>query len=64
MVAAGLGVTLIPEMAAAVESRSAPVVVQRLASPPSRTVGLVWRQSDPLADRYVGLADALRSFRA
>jgi LysR family transcriptional regulator, hydrogen peroxide-inducible genes activator len=62
MVAAGLGVTLIPEMAAAVEGRSAPVVVQRLADrPPSRTVGLVWRQSDPLADRYAGLADALRA---
>jgi LysR family hydrogen peroxide-inducible transcriptional activator len=63
MVAAGLGVTLIPEMAAPVETRSAPVVVQRLADrPPSRTVGLVWRQSDPLADHYAelarGLADA------
>jgi LysR family hydrogen peroxide-inducible transcriptional activator len=60
MVAAGLGVTLIPEMAAAVETRSAPVVVQRLADrPPSRTVGLVWRQSDPLADRYAELARGL-----
>ena len=61
MVAAGLGVTLIPEMAAAIEGRSAPVVVQRLADrPPSRTVGLVWRQSDPLADRYAELARGLR----
>jgi LysR family hydrogen peroxide-inducible transcriptional activator len=62
MVAAGLGVTLIPEMAAAVEGRSAPVAVQRLAAPaPSRTVGLVWRRSNPLADRYAGLADELRA---
>jgi LysR family transcriptional regulator, hydrogen peroxide-inducible genes activator len=61
MVAAGLGVTLIPEMAAAVESRAAPVVVQRLADhPPARTVGLVWRQSDPLADSYRALAQDLR----
>jgi LysR family hydrogen peroxide-inducible transcriptional activator len=60
MVAAGLGVTLIPEMAAEVEARSAPVVVQRLADrPPLRTVGLVWRQSDPLADRYRALAEDL-----
>ena len=60
-VAAGLGVTNIPEMAAAIEGRSAPVLVQRLADrPPSRTVGLVWRQSDPLADRYAELARGLR----
>jgi LysR family transcriptional regulator, hydrogen peroxide-inducible genes activator len=61
MVAAGLGVTLIPEMAAEVESRSAPVKVQRLTGQaPSRTVGLVWRRSNPLADRFVGLAEELR----
>jgi LysR family transcriptional regulator, hydrogen peroxide-inducible genes activator len=61
MVAAGLGVTLIPEMAAQVESRSAPVKVQRLTGQaPSRTVGLVWRRSNPLADRYAGLAEELR----
>jgi LysR family hydrogen peroxide-inducible transcriptional activator len=65
MVAAGLGVTLIPEMAAAVEGRSAPVVVERLADrPPSRTVGLIWRQSDPLAHSYSALADELRASRA
>jgi LysR family transcriptional regulator, hydrogen peroxide-inducible genes activator len=61
MVAAGLGVTLIPEMAARVESRAAPVILQRLADPqPSRTVGLVWRQSNPLADSYRTLAQDLR----
>ena len=61
MVAAGLGVTLIPEMAARVESRAAQVTLQRLADPqPSRTVGLVWRQSNPLAESYRGLAQDLR----
>lgn len=61
MVAAGLGVTLIPEMAARVESRSASVALQRLADPqPSRTVGLVWRQSNPLSDSYRALAQDLR----
>jgi LysR family hydrogen peroxide-inducible transcriptional activator len=60
MVAAGLGVTLIPEMAAQVEGRAAPVTIQPLAGPaPSRTVGLVWRQSNPLGERYRALAGAL-----
>ncbi|MGL4236467.1 LysR substrate-binding domain-containing protein [Tabrizicola sp.] len=62
MVGAGLGVTLIPEMAAAVEGRSAPVVLHRLPEPrPSRTIGLVWRRSNPLSDRYGELAEGLRA---
>ena len=61
MVGAGIGVTLIPEMAATVEARSAPVVLHPLPDPaPRRTIGLVWRQSNPLADRFAGLADGLR----
>ena len=41
MVGAGLGVTLIPEMAAGVETRSAAVALDRLPHPgPSRTIGL------------------------
>ena len=62
MVGAGIGVTLIPEMAAEVELRSAPVVVHRLPEPrPKRTIGLVWRRSNPLADRYGDLAEGLRA---
>jgi LysR family hydrogen peroxide-inducible transcriptional activator len=61
MVGAGIGVTLIPEMAAEIELRSAPVVLHRLPEPrPKRTVGLVWRRSNPLADRYGELAERLR----
>lgn len=61
MVGAGIGVTLIPEMAAEVELRSAPVVLHKLPEPrPKRTIGLVWRRSNPLADRYAGLADGLK----
>ena len=60
MVGAGIGVTLIPEMAARVEARSAPVSVQRLPAPrPGRTVGLVWRRTNPLADRLADLARSL-----
>jgi LysR family transcriptional regulator, hydrogen peroxide-inducible genes activator len=62
MVGAGIGVTLIPEMAAEVEGRSAPVVLHALPDPvPSRTIGMIWRRSNPLSDRFAGLADMLRS---
>jgi LysR family transcriptional regulator, hydrogen peroxide-inducible genes activator len=64
MVGAGIGVTLIPEMAAAVEARSAPVVLHRLPDPsPRRAIGLVWRRSNPLSDRYHEVAEALRPAR-
>jgi LysR family hydrogen peroxide-inducible transcriptional activator len=53
MVGAGIGVTLIPEMAARIETRSASVAINRLPDPrPSRTLGLVWRRSNPLSDRF------------
>ncbi|HEY6918295.1 MAG TPA: LysR substrate-binding domain-containing protein, partial [Tabrizicola sp.] len=53
MVGAGIGVTLIPQMAAEVERRSAPVVLHRLPEPrPGRRIGLVWRRSNPLSERF------------
>jgi LysR family hydrogen peroxide-inducible transcriptional activator len=69
MVSAGLGVTLIPEMAVAVETRSASVSVARFKNPqPSRTIGMVWRKTSPLARQLLQIsevvcvsADALRS---
>ncbi|MFN3994648.1 MAG: LysR substrate-binding domain-containing protein [Tabrizicola flagellatus] len=62
MVGAGIGVTLIPEMAAEVEGRSAPVVLHRLPAPrPGRRIGLVWRRSNPLSDRYAEMAETLRA---
>jgi LysR family transcriptional regulator, hydrogen peroxide-inducible genes activator len=62
MVGAGIGVTLIPEMAAEVESRSAPVVLHRLPEPrPGRRIGMVWRRSNPLSDRYAELAEGVRA---
>ncbi len=58
MVGAGIGVTLIPQMAVAVETRSARVSVARLAAPrPSRSVGMIWRKSNPLADQLRQVAD-------
>jgi LysR family hydrogen peroxide-inducible transcriptional activator len=61
MVAAGIGVTLIPEMAVAVETRSAAVSVGRLGEPrPTRTIGMIWRRTNPLARRLRQLSDLVR----
>jgi LysR family hydrogen peroxide-inducible transcriptional activator len=58
MVGAGIGVTLIPQMAVAIETRTASVSVARLpAPPPSRSIGLIWRKSNPLAGQFAGLID-------
>jgi LysR family hydrogen peroxide-inducible transcriptional activator len=57
MVGAGIGVTLIPEMAVAVETRSAPVSVARFKDPqPSRTIGMIWRKTSPLAVQLLQLS--------
>lgn len=61
MVGAGLGVTLIPEMAAGVETRSAPVCVSDFAAPrPRRTVGMVWRRSSPMAPQLTRVSQVVR----
>src|SRR6266850_1460355 len=68
MVSAGIGVTLIPEMAVVVETRSASVSVARFKNPqPSRTIGMIWRKTSPLARQLLQFsevvclsADALR----
>ena len=61
MVGAGLGVTLIPEMAIPVEARSAPVSIARFPAPePRRTVGMIWRRTSPLAPRLRQIARTVR----
>ncbi len=61
MVGAGMGVTLIPEMAARVEGRAAPVALSRFGRPePRRTIGMIWRRSSPLAKRLDEVAGAVR----
>src|SRR5215813_6944392 len=60
MVGAGIGVTLIPEMAVAVETRSASVSVARFRNPqPSRTIGMVWRKTSPLARQLLEISEAV-----
>lgn len=61
MVGAGIGVTLIPEMAVAVETRGAPVAIQRFeGARPARTVGMIWRRTSPLAGDLRELAEVVR----
>ena len=61
MVGAGIGVTLIPEMAVAIETRAAPVSVARFKPPkPSRTLGMVWRKTSPLTKQLLQVSEAVR----
>jgi LysR family transcriptional regulator, hydrogen peroxide-inducible genes activator len=61
MVSAGMGVTLIPEMAVPVETRRASVSVARFSDPqPSRTIGMIWRKTSPLAGQLLELSEVVR----
>ena len=61
MVGAGIGVTLIPEMAVPVETMSASVSIARFKSPqPSRTIGMIWRKASPLADQLMQISEVVR----
>lgn len=65
MVEAGLGVTLIPDMAVAVETRSAAVSIARFKPPqPSRTIGMVWRRTSPLANQLLQISEVVRQSAA
>jgi len=49
MVAGGAGITLLPELAVAAETRRAELSIRALAAPrPSRTLALAWRKRSPL----------------
>lgn len=64
MVGAGMGVTLIPEMAVDMETRSADVSIARFAHPrPSRTIGMVWRRSNPLSEQLMQIGAIIRAIR-
>jgi LysR family hydrogen peroxide-inducible transcriptional activator len=61
MVGAGIGVTLIPEMAVGVETHSANVSLARFGDPqPTRTIGMIWRKTNPLASHFTKLSDTVR----
>lgn len=61
MVGAGIGVTLIPEIAVPVEVNSVSVSVVRFDDPqPRRTIGMVWRKTSALADQLLKICDVVR----
>ena len=61
MVGAGIVVTLIPEMAVGVETRSASVSIAQFRHPrPSRTIGMVWRKTSPLAKQLKQISEVVR----
>ncbi len=61
MVSAGIGVTLIPEMAVAVETRSATVSISRFQNPrPTRVIGMIWRKTSPLTKQLLQASEVVR----
>jgi LysR family hydrogen peroxide-inducible transcriptional activator len=65
MVGAGIGVTLIPEMAMGVETRLASVSCARFEAPtPSRTIGMVWRKTSPLIRQLTTISEVVREAAA
>ena len=65
MVSAGIGVTLIPEMAVAVETRSASVSISRFpGQQPSRTIGMIWRRTSPLDRQLMQVSQVVREAAA
>lgn len=63
MVAAGMGATLLPASALAVEARAGSGITTRpLRKPePFRTIALAWRSRSPRAEQYRSLAAGLRA---
>ena len=60
MVAAGYGVTLLPELCASVEVRDDRVSLLRFTDPqPQRLVGLAWRRSSPRRDDFIALGTCM-----
>lgn len=56
MVAAGLGITLLPEISLPVEERGRDIKLMRFVEPePSRKIGLAWRQSSPRGQDFKAL---------
>ncbi len=61
MVSAGLGVTLIPEMAVPLETNSAALSISRFTErTPKRKIGMVWRKTTPLGNQLMELGAIVR----
>ena len=62
MVSSGSGITLLPQIAVAVENRRGQLEVRPFTSPvPHRTIALIWRPQSPFAETFRDLAEVFRS---
>ena len=62
MVAAGFGVTLIPEMAVEFEGRIPNISIAKFhKNPPKRKIGMVWRRNSPLQGKYIEIAQIVKA---
>jgi LysR family hydrogen peroxide-inducible transcriptional activator len=62
MVSSGSGITLLPQIAVAVENRRGQLEVRAFTAPtPRRTIALIWRPQSPYGDTFRDLADVFRS---
>lgn len=65
MVAAGYGITLLPEISLAVETRGRPLKLMRFIKPePSRMLGLAWRATSPRKSDFRELAAMVKEAAA
>lgn len=61
MVNAGLGLTVIPEMAVPLETKGTTVSISRFAQDkPKRTIGMIWRKTNPLEAQLMNLGASIR----
>ncbi|WP_370400825.1 hydrogen peroxide-inducible genes activator [Sulfitobacter sp. JB4-11] len=61
MVGAGLGVTILPQMAVPLETRMADVVCAPFeGTVPGRTIGMVWRRTNPMTQELCEVAQVVR----
>jgi len=61
MVSAGLGVTLIPEMARKFENLGPNLVVDQFPDPkPKRSVGVIWRETSPISQDLIDISSTLQ----
>jgi len=62
MVSSGSGITLLPQIAVAVENRRGQLEVRAFTAPtPRRTIALIWRPQSPFGETLRDLADVFRS---
>jgi LysR family hydrogen peroxide-inducible transcriptional activator len=62
MVSSGSGITLLPQIAVAVENRRGQLEVRAFTAPaPHRTIALIWRPQSPFAETFRDLAEVFRS---